>query len=90
MRNQMIYQRESRYAVIKFTDANQALSVSEREQLASLMEKVAAHRIEQGNGLLECVVIEADWPFYEDAWAAIEQMASEGDGVASDMGQNAP
>ncbi|WP_394294648.1 hypothetical protein [Aeromonas rivipollensis] len=72
----MKFQREWRYGVIKFSDANAALTEGEREQLATLMEKVAWHRIEQGKAPLECVVVESDWPIYDATWAAVEQMAS--------------
>lgn len=71
----MTFQRECRYGVIKFSDANAALTEGEREQLATLMTKVAGHRIEQGKAPLECVVVESDWPIYEATWAAVEQMA---------------
>lgn len=72
----MMFQRECRYGVIKFTDANAALSESERKQLAAMMAKVEEHRIGQGKAPLECVVVEADWPIYENTWAAVEQMAA--------------
>ncbi|EKB28344.1 hypothetical protein [Aeromonas dhakensis] len=72
----MNFQREWRYGVIKFSDANAALTEGEREQLAILMEKVACHRIEQGKAPLECVVVESDWSIYDATWAAVEQMAS--------------
>ena len=71
----MTFQRECRYGVIKFSDANAALTEGEREQLAVLMTKVAGHRIEQGKAPLECVVVESDWPFYEATWAAVGPMA---------------
>lgn len=71
----MTFQRECRYGVIKFSDANAALTEGEREQLAALMTKVAGHRIEQGKAPLECVVVESDWPIYDATWAAVEQMA---------------
>ena len=72
----MKFKRECRYGVVKFSDANVALTDSEREQLATLMEKVGRSRIEQGKGPLECVVVESDWPIYEITWAAIEQMTA--------------
>ncbi len=72
----MNFQREWRYGVIKFSDAIAALSEQEREQLSILMGKVAEHRISQGKEPLECVVVESDWPIYEQTWAAVEQMAA--------------
>ncbi|MGL5339453.1 MAG: hypothetical protein ACRDAR_12335 [Aeromonas veronii] len=70
----MNFQREWRYGVIKFSDAISALSELEREQLSILMGKVTEHRISQGKEPLECVVVESDWPIYEETWAAIENM----------------
>lgn len=72
----MKFKRERRYGVVKFSDANVALTDSEREQLAALMTKVAWHRIEQGKAPLECVVVESDWPIYDATWEAIEQMTA--------------
>lgn len=70
-----MFEREQRYIAIKYKDAAAALTVAERHQLASLAEKVAKHRLDTDRGLLECVVVEADWPIYENTWVAIEQMA---------------
>ena len=71
-----MFEREQRYLVIKYKDAADALTVAERHQLASLTEKVAKHRLDADRGLLDCVVVEADWPIYNDTWMAIEQMAA--------------
>lgn len=71
----MKFQRECRYWVVKLSDAKVALSGCECEQLAALMAKVEGYRIEQGKAPLECVVVEADWPIYQDTWAAIERMS---------------
>ena len=71
-----MFEREQRYLVIKYKDASAALTVAERHQLASLAEKVAKHRLDADRGLLDCVVVEADWPIYNDTWMAIEQMAA--------------
>ncbi len=72
----MTFHRECRYCVIKFSDANAALTEGEREQLAALMTKVEWYRIEHGKAPLECVVVESDWPIYDTTWAAVEHMAS--------------
>lgn len=74
--NDARFEREPRYAVMKLSDANAALSNSERKQLDELMMKVAQFRLEQGKEPLECVVVEADWPIYEATWDALEQMAT--------------
>lgn len=70
-----MFEREQRYLVIKYKDAIAALTVAERHQLAALSEKVAKHRLDTERDLLNCVVVESDWPMYENTWVAIEQMA---------------
>ena len=66
------FKREFRYLVLKFKDANEHLSETEKRQLALLAGKVDAGRAEAGKMPLECVVVESDWPEYEPTWAAIE------------------
>ena len=70
-----MFEREQRYLVIKYKDAIASLTVAERFQLAELVGKVTKHRLDTDRGLLDCVVVEADWPIYENTWVAIEQMA---------------
>lgn len=72
----MMFQRECRYGVVKLSDVHEALSKGEREQLTALMAKIKEHRLAQGKAPLECVVVESDWPIYEDTWAAVERMAT--------------
>lgn len=69
-----MFEREQRYLVIKYKDAVAALTEDERFQLAKLAGKATKHRLDAGRGLLDCVVVEADWSIYNDTWTAIEQM----------------
>lgn len=71
----MTFQKEHSYSVIKFSDADAALTEDESEQLADLMAKVEWYSIEQGKTPLECVVVESDWPIYDATWDAVEHMA---------------
>ena len=65
-------ERENRYLIIKFKDANEALTVEQREALRYIAVAVAAYRLESGKQTLEAVVVESDWPEYEQVWGMIE------------------
>lgn len=64
--------REERYAVLKISDVNEALTVEECEQLIELEKKVQTCRELLGKKALDCVVVESDWPEYEPTWKSIE------------------
>ena len=66
------FQREERYLVFKLSDVAEHFTPGERLQLARLAEVQRVGRSESGKPLLECVVVEADWPEYEPTWNAIE------------------
>ena len=66
------FKREERYLVFKLSDVEEHFTPSERQQLARLAEVQRVGRSESGKPLLECVVVEADWPEYEPTWNAIE------------------
>lgn len=68
------FKRENRYLVIKWRDAVSALGDRELEALQGLADAVSEHRKELEKPALECVVVESDWPIYEQAWALIKQM----------------
>lgn len=70
-------QREYRYMVFKMKDVRSALTREERAFLRDLMGKVHDYRIGEGKRVLECVVVESDWPEYEPTWAAIEKRMDE-------------
>ena len=66
------FKREERYLVFKLSDVEEHFTPGERLQLARLAEVQRVGRSESGKPLLECVVVEADWPEYEPTWNAIE------------------
>ena len=67
------FQREIRYAVLKWKDVAAALTPAEIEDLRHLMWKTHDYRENQGKTrYVECVVVEEDWPEYEPTWRAIE------------------
>ena len=66
------FNREDRYCVLKRTDIKAALSYSQQEDLKYMLSLIEEHRQENAKPPLECVVVESDWPMYEDTWNKIE------------------
>ena len=65
--------RENRYLVIKWSDAHKALNIKQTYALSCAVNVLNAMRVKAGRGVLECVVVEKDWPEYEPTWEAIER-----------------
>lgn len=65
--------REERYIVLKLTDVSAALTDVDAKALKAICDKVTEHRIRRGAAMMDCVVVEHDWPEYEPTWAAIER-----------------
>ncbi len=64
--------REDRYLVLKRKDlASAGLTVAETVAIESICVKIDAAREHRGADLLECVVVEKDWPEYDPTWCAI-------------------
>lgn len=62
----------NRYAVIKISHAEQALTREELRTIYKLGQKVYNWQRANDKPRFECVVIEHDWPEYEPVWEAIE------------------
>lgn len=65
--------RESRYLVFKIKDLNAYLSDDEKEQLDDIARKINRCRLIDDKELVQCVVVEHDWPEHESTWKAIER-----------------
>ena len=65
--------REDRYIVVKRKDAVAALTTDERIILSNLCGKINCYRRSADKLPLECVVVESDWPEYEQTWQDIER-----------------
>ncbi|QDH49049.1 hypothetical protein PHYNN_217 [Pantoea phage Phynn] len=70
-------ERELRYDVVKRKDleaciAEGVISEEENATLQTILEKLYKHRADLGKEPLECVVVESDWPEYEQVWSMIE------------------
>lgn len=65
--------RENRYIVLKVVDVDKSLTSTETDILSILLSKVSKHRFMSGKELLQCVVVEHDWPEYEPTWKMISE-----------------
>lgn len=65
------FEREDRYAVIKIKDAKAALSEEQLCQLDGLLIEIDQWRNRHAKRPLKCVVVEDDWPQYEQVWALL-------------------
>jgi hypothetical protein len=63
------FEREDRYIVFRLSDLGNSLK---GDEVRSLAKEYAEQRKLRGKPLLECVVVESDWPEYEPTWRAIE------------------
>lgn len=66
------FERENRYSVIKWEDAEKYLDPETLYEFGLIGGAVAAGRLAGGKQPVECVVVESDWPEYEPTWEAIQ------------------
>jgi len=82
------FKREERYVVIKLSHFDQPNAIKAR-----VLEAIDWRRIPGKAGLIDCVVVEHDWPEYEPVWAMIEArctpVAAQGDDVSGTFVDNA-
>ena len=72
------FKREYRYLVMKFKDLNKYLSDEDKEILFAIVKKIAKGRANDSKMPIDCVVVEHDWPEYEQTWEAIERRTYNG------------
>ena len=71
--------KEQRYIVIKVKDLDAAkLSPREKTDLYDILFKINIARKVSGKDPLNCVVVESDWPEYENTWKSIEERVKNG------------
>lgn len=68
--------REDRYLVLKRSDIDTGLDEEQKSILFHLVQIVERERNSLGKAALECVVVESDWPNYEETWSQIESVVS--------------
>lgn len=64
--------REERYVVMKHTDIKEFLSDSDKLVLSAILCKIDRFRDGKGKEPIKGVVVEHDWPEYEQVWKMIE------------------
>lgn len=62
---------EHRYIVFKIKDINEYLNPLERTVLRDIRDRIDSERIQDGKDILDCIVVERDWPEYGPTLAAI-------------------
>ena len=71
-------ERENRYLVLKRKDIDKYLSDEGKEALDNILMALAIAKqpnIDTGaEATIDCVVVEKDWPIYEQVWGLIEQI----------------
>lgn len=63
--------REKRYFVIKKKDVFKYLNLHQQALLNSILMEIEEGRSNDKKQLLECAVVESDWPEYEKVWKLI-------------------
>ena len=63
--------REDRYAIIKLSDTDH-MNYDDQLKLRQLLRKLEKIRVKNGKQPLQAVVVEHDWPEYEQVWKMIE------------------
>ncbi len=61
-----------RYVVLKRTDIEVCLTEVQKQQLMDIMGSINCGRHINGKKRLKCVVVENDWPIYEQVWKWLE------------------
>lgn len=66
-------QREKRYTVLKDKDIERYLDATQKDNLAAILEQINDGRAMDLKPPLQCVVVEDDWPEYENVWVMIAE-----------------
>ncbi|AAX78676.1 protein of unknown function [Pseudotevenvirus RB43] len=72
--------RENRYAVIKLSDTDH-MDYDDQLKLRALLRKLEKSRVKRGKEPLKAVVVEHDWPEYEQVWKMIETRVDKEDKI---------
>ena len=69
-------ERENKYLVLKLKDINKYLTNKEKGELDDILKSISTAKYPDMNpevyNELDCVVVEKDWPMYEQVWNLIE------------------
>jgi len=66
--------REERYLIFKYKDLDKYLGNNNKlwDNLIEIIDEINTQRLLDNKALLTCVVVEKDWPEYEQVWKLIE------------------
>ncbi len=70
-------EKEQRYIVLEGKDVREYLTDFERRDLVEICRAIQAGRRDANKPQLECVVVEADWPMYNETWEKVLKYAEE-------------
>lgn len=65
-------ERQERYIILKLSDARKYMTGHDWDNLQKIRNAIVAGRIKEGKKDLVAVVVESDWPEYEQVWKMIE------------------
>lgn len=66
------FEREKKYVVLKKRDIYKYLSDKQLGRLHKICRSIEEGRAADGRKPIDCVIVENDWPMYEDTWKSIE------------------
>jgi hypothetical protein len=73
MKTKRPFERQERYTVFKKKDIVEFLTAADRQTIEKIKEKLHRKRLAAGKKPLECVIVECDWPMYDEVWRMIEK-----------------
>ena len=66
-------ERENRYLVLKRSDIEKYLNSDDKLRLNRIARDIQTERMQDNRDPeMECVIVERDWPMYEETWKSIE------------------
>lgn len=70
------FKKEDRYLVIKRSDIELFMTGAGKNELYRFAAIIESGRVREKKTPLECVVVESDWPIYNDVWKMVEATAN--------------
>lgn len=74
--------RENRYLVIKRSDIEKHLNESDKDNLDVICDLIKEGRERDNKTKLTCIVVESDWPEYDETWWKIAARMDGREGIS--------
>lgn len=86
------FEQELRYVVFKEKDLKKYIDQDDWDALQRIEKKIYHGRNRENREQLLCVIVEHDWPMYEDTWKQIKDYYEEnhGSGTGSKSKEKTP